>query len=315
MYGHAALLLLAAAAAADMPWSGPEVKVAHRNGWPLLTIQGQLVPAQWFVAHSLGDAGNKSSPPTTAFDVQIAGAATAGIRLVEMPITGGCCLETQVMGGQQVTGWLSDAHPLNLVMRAALDRAIELHPTILFFFRLYVQQPDPAPGPPGPIDPGGSPGHWKPGVLGWGDLDDVGLVSGNGSHRLTCNSGNTWCSRMNSVTKRWTQAGRLRIQTLLRYLDRQYPGRVAGVRTTMLRTGEWDLPQPPPFDGWPTLYGDYSEAQKNEFCQGSRDPDCRLPLPDARQSVTMAQADGEAQRMNLFMQEQLAQGTFSCSHS
>jgi hypothetical protein len=165
-------------------------------------------------------------------------------------------------------------------MRAALDRAIELHPRVLFFLRVYAQQPDPVPGPPPPSGPGG---RHLPGLLGWGDLDDVGVSNGNGSIRFSCNAGNPWCSRMNSVTQRWTREGRARVKTLLSYMDRQYPRRVAGFRTTMLRTGEWDMPQPPPFDGFPTMYADYSQAQQDEFCEGSRDPNCRLPTPDERQ--------------------------------
>ena len=83
-------------------WSGPDVKVVHRNGWPLLTIDGAPGPAQWLVPHSL-DAGNASTPPYTAFDIQVAGAAAAGIRLVEMKMTGDCCIETA-----RATGWVSD---------------------------------------------------------------------------------------------------------------------------------------------------------------------------------------------------------------
>ena len=286
-------------------WSGPEVKAVHgRAGLPMLTIDGQAAPAHWLVVHSLGDAGNVSTPPYTAFDIQIAGAASAGIRLVEMPLTGDCCLETQTVDRQQITGWLSDSHPLNNVTRAALDRAIELHPKVLFFLRFYAQQPDPAPGPPGPT----AGGRDVPGVLGWGDLDDVCVTNGNGSITMTCNTGGNWCTRMNSVTRRWTREGRARITTMLSYMDGQYPGRVAGVRPTMLATGEWDLPQPRPFDGLPTLYGDYSEAQKNEFCEGTTDPGCHLPSPDERQSVTMGEAQGEPMRMNLFLQAQIAHG-------
>ena len=206
----AAVLLLLAGA---QGWSGPKVEVEHGNGWPMLRIDGEPAPAQWLVVHGMSP-GNASTPPYTAFDIQIAGAASAGIRLVEVGLTGDCCIESS-----QATGWVSDSHPLPNASRAALDRAIELHPTIIFVLRFYAQQPDPPPALPGP----------KPGVLGWGDLDDVVMSNGNGSFHMVCDSGNQYCTRMNSITSRWTSQGRSRIKAMLSYMDRQYPKRIAGV--------------------------------------------------------------------------------------
>ena len=71
----AAVLLLAGA----QSWSGPKVEVEHGNGWPMLRIDGEPAPAQWLVVHGLSP-GNSSTPPYTAFDIQIASAASAGIR-------------------------------------------------------------------------------------------------------------------------------------------------------------------------------------------------------------------------------------------
>ena len=45
---------------------------------------------------------------------------------------------------------------------------------------------------------------------------------------------------------------------------------------------------------------------KAEFCLGSVDPKCQLPTPNARQHVTLGQAAGEPQRMNLFLAERIA---------
>ena len=94
----------AAAGTAAPSWSGPDIRSRHGNGWPMLSIDGEPAPAQWLVVHSLGDAGNASSPPHTAFDIQVASAASAGIRFVEMPLTGDCCVESELLGGEQVIG-------------------------------------------------------------------------------------------------------------------------------------------------------------------------------------------------------------------
>ena len=43
-------------------------------------------------------------------------------------------------------------------------------------------------------------------------------------------------------TDRWVAEGRRRLRALLRYMDRQYPGRIASVFFTGLQTGEFDYP-------------------------------------------------------------------------
>ena len=80
----------------------------------------------------------------------------------------------------------------------------------------------------------------------------------------------------------------------------------------MLHSAEWFLPAPGTAPGCPgpacpgPIFADYSEAMEAEFCLGSTDPKCTLPTPNARQHVTLGQAAGEPQRMNLFLAERIA---------
>ena len=81
---------------------------------------------------------------------------------------------------------------------------------------------------------------------------------------------------------------------------------------TVLHSAEWFLPVSQTSPGCPgpacpgPIFPDYSDAMKAEFCLGSVDPKCQLPTPNARQHVTLGQAAGEPQRMNLFLAERIA---------
>ena len=262
-------LLLALLLASAAGWTGPRIAVAHKNGIAQLEIDGVAHPAVWpnlnvvldMQAHPTWQpAAGQNAPPNTTFDATVVAAAAAGIDLINMCITGDCCLEEAL----HQTPWYSEAHPMPNTSTIFFDRAIELNPRAKFILRLYVQQPD--------RNNTNLPGQKPPFGGKFGDLDDVTLVNFNGSVVSICDHDDL-NSRMNSITDRWVAEGRRRLRALLRYMDRKYPGRIAGVFFTGLQTGEFDYPivdndvgPDGKLDYKTRFYADYSEGVRESFC-------------------------------------------------
>jgi hypothetical protein len=211
-------------------------------------------------------------------------------------------------------------------VRRAFDRAVELNPKVMFILRLYVQQPEKqypndtchispaygnqtnthkpslsAPGLPGN-------GSYTPGP--WGDLEDVTLLSMNGTKRSVLNADVAGMSRQNSISPQWTQEGRKRLTTLLTYLDSEYQGRIAGVFTTAMHTSEffyaYDLTK------GAEMYPDYSDAVATAYCAqrggAAFGHGCAPPLPAQRNASAFGLnfADEESAAFQLFLEDNIA---------
>ena len=217
--------LLLALAPGDRAWSGPRVVVEHPGGISRLRIDGQPHPASWL---TLRAPTSNSSAQTALWDAEIAAAASAGIRLVCVAITP----DSFDSGGMT---WVSAGEPLPAMWQAALERAIALHPRVLFILRFYAQS---------------------------ADLPNIVFANASdGAQLVTCPHGSV-CSAMNSITAGWANQTGSRIQQLLLAFDRRFPGRIAGVAPSQLHTSEWIQIARGEF-GW---VPDYSHARRSAFC-------------------------------------------------
>ena len=296
-------------------WSGPRVEVTHGTaGIPSLLVNGVPTPAFWPLLMARG-AGNASTPPTTGFDATVAAAAKAGTNLLTLCLSQDCCCPETAFHDP----WYSKTRPLIPSVRAAFDRAVELNPKVMFIIRLYMQLPDrqypnatchisQAYGnqtnthKPSPFEP----------LSGWGDLEDVTLLSMDGRRRQVMNADVGANSRQNSVSPAWAAEGRKRLSTLLTYLDEEYPHRIAGVFTTALHTSEWFYPYSLPANKSQSMYPDYSDAVSAAYCaQRGGKPfgsGCAPPLPGQRNTSAFGlhYADAESARFHLFLEDNIA---------
>ena len=239
------------------PWSGPHVKVMHPNGIAQLSIDGKPHPATWLTIKLDGSYFKPGKLPlanNTDFDAEISAAASTGERLVAFDVTNDCCLAAY---GER---WaFSPSNPIPAGVKAAFDRAIELHPTILFILRFVAQSSD------------------LPNVAFMNATNDTDRVVCPGVGHFPPHS--SVCNPMNTVTPHWANVTSARLQTMLVYMDRLFPGRIAGVNPNALHTSEWMLMAESAFDWMP----DYSDAQQQAYCasQGKK-VGCSVPLPSSR---------------------------------
>ena len=115
---------------------------------------------------------------------------------------------------------------------------------------------------------------------------------------------------MNSVTLDWQTSAAAKMSTMLRYLDRQYPGRIGGVFPCYLHTSEWFFPGSGDIGlGGKSKLSDYSHATKKRFCADTNQSSgCSMPLPSQRNrpGLGSAFADVETTRLNLFLADNVA---------
>jgi hypothetical protein len=82
-----------------------------------------------------------------------------------------------------------------------MDRVIQLNPQALFIIRFYAQLPD--------------------------DTDDIVLLNLTDNGRVSLrNVSGTGPGMMNSLSEAWQAAAVSKFKMMLRYLDREYPGRI-----------------------------------------------------------------------------------------
>jgi hypothetical protein len=305
-------------------WTGPSVEVIHTNGIAGLLIDGVPTPAFWPLLMAAG-AGNKTTPPTTGFDATVAAAAAVGTRLLTLCLTGDCCLEEVY----KLSPWYSDDYPLLGEQRAAFDRAVELNPSVLFVVRIYAQLPDKhysnatTTNVTGRIaNLTGRPSQIPPATGEWGDLDDVTISNMDGTvvtimHNeeqiIPVDGKGESASRMNSISPRWTREARVRVRRLLLYLNKEYPGRIAGIFFSALHTAEFFYPYGAGPNGL-TGFPDYSEDVRQGYCatrssaDSSDDDSCKIPLPNKRNTSVfgIGFGDRESVKYNLYLRDNIA---------
>jgi hypothetical protein len=221
------------------------------DGFPRMTVDnGAPEPAQFLTVHT---SLGYNTVGLARFDAQLLGAKSAGIRLICLCITDDLIYPT---GDPRPSPWTNPDHAVDTQTDAIFRRTIALIPNALIVVRYYLHMPE-----------------WP---------EDVTLMNLEGA--------TSSATKMNSPTSNWATAAATATQAMLRVLDDNYPGRIAGVFFGFLHTSEWFFPGPGYnqfFDyglGYST-YADYSEGMREEFCaeQGEA-PDCKLPTPAERSS-------------------------------
>ena len=283
-----------AAQSSSDEWSGPSVRPIHHQtepgggGFLALEIGQQqqlphtttLSPPFWLtLTLSLPNTAAGEPDDTSMFDEQIRRAAAAGLRLVCICLTPDNYPQGTRPGASP---WFSDTSPLDNRTRRLLDRVLVLHPTALFIIRFYAQQPD--------------------------MLMDTVLLNLTDDGRVDLYNVTDPRFRgpgmMNSLTLEWERSAAAKLRLMLRYLDRVYPRRIAGVFPTFLHTAEWFMPGfGYDFAPGELLVSDYSEGMRQRYCADvDTRPNCSLPLPSWRNRAVFG--DGFAARevvaLNLF---------------
>ena len=135
---------------------------------------------------------------TSMFDEQVKRAAAAGLRVVCICLT----RDNYPAGSPPANSpWFSPSRPLDQHTRGLMDRVIQLNPQALFIIRFYAQLPD--------------------------DTDDIVLLNLTDNGRVSLrNVSGTGPGMMNSLSEAWQAAAVSRFKMMLRYLDREYPGRI-----------------------------------------------------------------------------------------
>ena len=303
-------LLLLLAPAAGPAWSGPRVEVEHPHGIAQLRIDGEPHPATWptvrvpespldtvgsrcrandtacqacataigaacsglsgeaCAACALRSKANASDPHAAALagceghlvhswcanqtqnwvwlDPKVSGARAAGIRLVQIEL-----LYAGTWSG--TTGWFNESTPLPTDAQAAMQRAIHLHPRVLFILRF---QPHSS------------------------DLPFMAYTNAsNDAQTVVCphTSAPAVCRSWNAINPTWARVTAARIANFLGYMDRLFPGRIAGSNPIYLLTGEWMVNS---LDLWNWLWG-YSNATAAAYC-ANKGQGCSVPPPSDR---------------------------------
>lgn len=220
----------------------------------------------------------------TVLDEQVRRAADAGLRVVCL------CLTSDVWNPKYHSNpWLSDAEPMDNQTRGVFDRIIRLHPNVLFIIRFYAFQPS----------------IHENMVL-------LNMTNGNATDMAYMNGTLTDGALMNSLTLEWEASAAEKMTTMLNYLDRQYPGRIAGSFPCYLHTSEWFMPGTNDIGiGGKSKLADYSAATEKRFCaetNASKHGKCTMPLPSQRNTPGLGSgfADVETSELNLYFADTVA---------
>jgi hypothetical protein len=190
-------------------WSGPALTVRpSASGPPQLLVDGaDPSPPLWLVLHV-------QYTNISILDEQVRRAADAGLRTVCI------CLTSDVWNpAHHANPWLSDDAPMDNRTRGLFDRIIRLHPKVLFIIRFYAFQPT--------IHE---------------NMVFLNMTDGNATDMAYMNATLRDGALMNSLTLQWEASAADQMTTMLRYLDREYPGRIAGSFPCYLHTSEWFMP-------------------------------------------------------------------------
>lgn len=173
--------------------------------------------------------------------------------------------------------------------RGVFDRIIRLHPKVLFIIRFYAFQPS----------------IHENMVL-------LNMTNGNATDMRYTNATLTDGGLMNSLTLQWEASAAEKMTTMLSYLDRQYPGRIAGSFPCYLHTSEWFMPGVNDIGiGGKSKLSDYSPATEKRFCAETRantNSTCAMPLPSQRNTPALGSgfADVDTTELNLYFADAVA---------
>ena len=210
-------------------------------------------------------------------DEQVRRAADVGLRTVCL------CLTSDVWNPHyHANPWLSNDAPMNNQTRGVFDRIVHLHPRVLFIIRFYAFQPDISE-----------------------NMVLLNMTDGNATDMSNVSNTLTDGAVMNSLTLEWEAKAIEKMTTMLKYLDKEYPGRVAGVFPCYLHTSEWFMPGTSDIGmGGHSKLSDYSPATERRFCAetGGGNSSCFLPPPSQRSAPGLgnAFADIATTQLNLW---------------
>ena len=261
---------------ASSAWRGPALSVRRggRDNLPQLLVDGKNGGAPlWLVLHL-----NYQNMST--LDEQVRRARDAGLRTVCV------CLTSDVWNpAHHADPWLSDARPMNNLTRGVFDRIVALHPRVLFIIRFYAFQPD----------------------IGE-NMVLLNMTDGNATDMSNVSNTLIDGAAMNSLTIEWETKAVDKMTTMLKYLDNEYPGRIAGVFPCYLHTSEWFMPGTGDIGfGGHSKLSDYSKATQQRYCSeegggGGGGTTCSLPPPSQRNTPDLgsAFADAATTKLNLW---------------
>jgi hypothetical protein len=265
-----------------LQWSGPSMRLARQAGadsLSSLSIDGRppTLP-MWLTLHSPINI----SGTLTEWEYSINASVAAGLEVLCV------CLTDRERTNSRQDPYLSDGNPLDPRTRSMLHRAAALHPAMTFIIQFNAVVPQ--------------------------------LVTeGKSIVLLGANGGNTTLDnitadnhmphggqQMNSLTEEWERVAATKLATMLRYLDREYPNRIGGIRPMYLHTSEWFYPGPGDAgSGYSSKLGDYSAAMRARWTSETGEP----TMPTTRQRMTpgLGNQFGDAQstRLNLWLSQKV----------
>jgi hypothetical protein len=257
-----------ALAAAD--WSGPSLSFnrSGTNGLPEILVDREPSGPPLWLTLHLFYSD------LAIFEEQVSRAFDAGFRVV-------CICLTSDAGNGGGEAWLNSTVHLDNRSKAMMDHVVALHPSALFMIRFYAQQYEPT----------------------FEDMVLLNLTDGDPQ-----NLENASYFTTNSLSLEWEKSAAMRMTTMLEYLDRLYPRRIAGVFPCFLHTSEWFLPGPNDIGfGGKSHISDYSNTTERRFCSETApgNGSCRLPLPSQRNHPVLgtAFADVASTKLNLWLSD------------
>lgn len=239
------LIILAVLAVLDMPpahagpppqWSGPSMGLARQagaDGLQLLSIGGRPpTPPLWLTMYAEKFGWSNETDWEYAINASVA----AGLEVLCVCLTG----DVETLGRAE-DPWLLDANPLDPGMRGKLDRVVAMHPGLTFVIQFYAFVPQLATAGNSIVLMGVNGGN-------------VTLDNTTADNHMPYGG-----QQMTSLTREWERVSASKLATMLRYLDREYPKRIGGIRPLYLHTAEWFMPGPDDVgSGWSSKLGDYS---------------------------------------------------------